>query len=84
MNRFDPNAPQMAGLSKEQQAEKAIGFVLQRIRDHSHVGWYLGNGSASFELLTEAYATLTGRAIGDVRQMYETRNPVNPRASADD
>lgn len=69
---------QMDGLFPEEQARRAIVHTLARIRDHETVGYYMGLGSQSFDLLTEAYASLTGMPVSDVRHQFECRNPVAP------
>jgi hypothetical protein len=78
---FD-SEPQMQGMPPEEQSRKAIGHVLIQIRDHPHVGWYLGFGTESFDLLTEAYATLTNQTIEGIRDRYEPRNATNPKEDA--
>jgi len=66
---------QMDGLFPEEQARRAIVHVLARIRDHETVGYYLGLGSQSFDLLTEAYAALTYIAVEDVRRQFQCKRP---------
>lgn len=66
---------QMDGLFPEEQARRAIVHVLARIRDHEVVGYYMGLGSQSFDLLTEAYAALTGIAVDDVRRQFQCKKP---------
>lgn len=73
---------QMQGMPPEEQAKKAIRHVLGQIREHEHVGWYLGYGTQSFDLLTEAYSTLTKQPIEQVRDAFEPRNPRNPKEEA--
>ena len=72
-------ATQMDGLAPEAKAKKALQYVLDRIRDEPHVGWYLGQGSQCFDLLTEAYATIAGIRLRDVREGFACPNPANPR-----
>lgn len=74
--------PQMKGMPPEDQARKAIGHVLTQIREHPHVGWHLGFGTQSFDLLTEAYATLTNLTIAGIRDRYEPLNATNPKEDA--
>lgn len=69
---------QMEGKTAEEQAKKAIGHVLVRIRDEAHIGWYFCDITQSFALLTEAYATLTGRGIEEVRDTFVCKAPENP------
>lgn len=70
---------QMKGLAEVDQAKRAIGHVLDTIRDNKNVGWYLGLGTQSYALLTEAYATLTGVGIREVREGFSPKNPKDPR-----
>lgn len=70
---------QMAGEPPEEQSKKAIGHILGIIRDHNHVGWYLGDGTQSFSLLTEAYSTLSGQPVAQVRDAYEPIRATNPQ-----
>lgn len=72
----------MQGMPPEEQSKKAIAHVLIQIRDHPHVGWYLGFGTQSFDLLTEAFATLTKQPIEQVRNRFEPTNPTNPKEDA--
>jgi glycerate-2-kinase len=58
----------MEGLSPEQQATKAIKHLLQRVKDDDSVYFLIGAGSQSFDLLTEAYATLTGNDLSVIRK----------------
>jgi hypothetical protein len=69
---------QMTGLDPEEQARRAIRHVLVRIRDDSSVGYYLGQASQSFALLTEAYAALTGRDAAEVCRTYAPQHPKHP------
>jgi hypothetical protein len=65
----------MDGVFPEEQARRAIVHVLARIRDHEVVGYYMGLGSQSFDLLTEAYASLTRIAVQDVRRQFQYKQP---------
>jgi signal transduction histidine kinase len=65
----------MDELFPEEQARRAIVHVLARIRDHEVVGYYMGLGSQSFDLLTEAYASLTHIAVQDVRLQFQCKKP---------
>lgn len=66
---------QMDMLFPEEQARRAIVHVLARVRDHEVVGYYMGLGSQSFDLLTEAYAALTHIAVEDVRRQFQCKKP---------
>jgi hypothetical protein len=68
----------MSDLSDLQQAQKAIGHVLRQIRERSEIGWYLGHGTESFALLTEAAATLFGTDVEQVRKDFAPLNAANP------
>jgi hypothetical protein len=70
--------PVMAGVPAEEQAKRAIAHVLGQIRDNPHVGWYLGYGTQSFTLLTEAAATLWGKPLEEVRRAFLPRDPKDP------
>lgn len=71
---------QMEGMAAEDQARKAITHVLNQIRDNPDVGWYLGFGTQSFSLLTEAAASLWGEPLENVRESFMPTNPKDPRA----
>jgi hypothetical protein len=68
----------MSDLTPEQQAKKALAHILDRVRSDSRVGWYLGHGTESFALATEALATLTDNAVLAVRKAYAPENPKDP------
>jgi hypothetical protein len=68
----------MSDLTPERQAKKALAHILDRVRSDSRVGWYLGHGTESFALATEALATLTGNAVFAVRKAYAPENPKDP------
>jgi hypothetical protein len=57
----------MSGLTAEQQATKAIEHLLRRLRNDERLYHLIGMGSESFDLLTEAYASLTGRNLSELR-----------------
>jgi hypothetical protein len=61
---------QMAGVAPEDQAKRALRHVLEQIRDNPKVGYEMGFGSQSFALVTEAFATLTGEPVEEVREIY--------------
>lgn len=69
---------EMDGISAEEQACRAINHVLRRIRDDSRIGYYMGVCSESFDLLTEAFATLKQLPVEQVRKSYAPRNARNP------
>lgn len=54
------NDPQMTDLPAEKQAAKAIAHTLRNISERPGVAWYLGHGTQTYALLTEAHATLHG------------------------
>lgn len=58
----------MEGLTAEQQAAKALRHLLQRAKDDDRVYYLIGAGSESFSLLTEAYATLAGVDLAELRK----------------
>lgn len=66
MSFFDHKS--MDGLSPEQQALKAIKYLLQRVKDDDRLYHLIGAGSQSFDLLTEAYATLAGLDLVEIRK----------------
>ena len=66
MNRF--NHRQMADLSPEKQAAKAIAHVIGRMRADDRIYHLMGEGSQSFDLLTEAHAALSGQDLVAVRE----------------
>jgi len=63
----------MEGLIGMRQAEIALHQVLTRIRDHERVGFLIGPGSQTFDLVTEAYATLKARPVAEIRKEYAPR-----------
>lgn len=65
---------QMETLSRDNQSLQAITHTLTTIRDNPNVAWYLGVGTQTWALLTEALATLTGRDVAHVRR---TMRPVS-------
>jgi hypothetical protein len=62
------------------QAAEAIAHVLRQIRDYPEVGWYLGDCTQSFHLLTEAHAAITKQSVEKVRELFLPRKPFDPRA----
>lgn len=73
----------MTDLGNEAAAAKAIRHVLTRIREHSACGWYLGAGTESFALLTEALAMLDGAEVREVREDYLPIEPRDPEENDD-
>ena len=63
-----------------EQAGAAIAHVLSQIRDYPEVGWYLGDCTQTFHLLTEAHAAITKQPVAQVRELYYPRKPFDPRA----
>lgn len=78
------NKESMSDLAPEAQARKALAHILGRIREDSRVGWYLGLGTESFALATEALASLTHEPVKNVREAYAPINPRNPAADDDE
>ena len=66
MSVFDGKS--MEGLTGEQQAAKAIKYLLGRIRKDDRLYHLVGLGSEAFVLLTEAHATLSGEDLATVRK----------------
>lgn len=64
-------------------AKKAVRHTLEQIRNHPHVGWYLGYGTETFNLLTLAAASLFAEPVENVRKYYEPRDPQDPAAEGD-
>lgn len=73
------SSTQMDGQPGVVQANSAIAHALQRIRDHSTIGYYMGLGSQTFCLLTEAYATLQNVPVSDVRRNFQCTDPRDPQ-----
>lgn len=77
---------EIARLTKKQQelalvnetAKKAVTHVLRQIRNHPHVGWYLGFGTQSFELLTAAAAAAHGEPLEQVQAHFAPTDARNP------
>jgi hypothetical protein len=68
----------MEGIAPLNQARQAIRHALGRIQSHRGIGWFMGIGTESFALLTEAYATITGREVEDVREEFNNPDAVDP------
>ena len=60
----------MVGKSAEEQAKQAIRHVLNRIRNEYNVADIIGYGTQTFDLLTEAAATLHNEPVERVRKYY--------------
>ena len=69
---------QMETLSRDNQPLQAITHTLTTIRDNPNAAWYLGVGTQTWALLTEAYATLTGRDVAEVRRLFRPTSAINP------
>jgi hypothetical protein len=63
----------MEGVPPIKQSEVALHHLLTRIRDSERVGYHLGPGSQTFDLVTEAYAALKDRPVADVRKEFAPR-----------
>ena len=74
---------QMETLSRDNQCLQAITHTLTVIRDNPNVAWFLGVGSQTWALLTEAYATLTGQTMADVRRLFRPAASHPPQLSTD-
>jgi hypothetical protein len=59
---------QMAGLTGEQQAAKAIAHLLRRVQADDRLYYLVGLGSEAFALLTEAHSTLAGVDLETLRK----------------
>ena len=65
------NDTQMDGKTPVEQAKEAIKHVLRVIRDNPDAGYHLGVGTQSFDLLTEAMATMLGKKVEDIRIAFQ-------------
>ncbi|MES1979583.1 MAG: hypothetical protein V4451_16195 [Pseudomonadota bacterium] len=61
-------ARQMDGLTAEQQASKAIAHLIGKLKTDDRLFNLIGLGSQSFDLLTEAYASLTATDLATLRK----------------
>ena len=59
---------QMDGLTAEQQASKAIAHLIGKLKTDDRLFDLIGLGSQSFDLLTEAYASLTATDLATLRK----------------
>lgn len=64
------NEPQMTDLPAEKQAAKAIAHTLRNISERAPVAWYLGHGTQTYALLTEAHATLRGITMEEAQDNW--------------
>lgn len=62
--------PQMSELPAEKQAAKAIAHTLRNISERPGVAWYLGHGTQTYALLTEAHATLHGITMAEAQENW--------------
>jgi hypothetical protein len=62
--------PQMTELPAEKQAAKAIAHTLRNISERPGVAWYLGHGTQTYALLTEAHATLHGITMAEAQENW--------------
>lgn len=69
----------MEGVPVNTQCWKALEKVLERIRDHETIGWHMGFGTETFQIVTEAYAAVTGCNIEVVRDTYMPEKARDPR-----
>lgn len=70
---------EMEGMAPLEQAKKAIVHTLEQIRNKPEVGYYLGELTETFGLLTEAAAILFGEPVEKVREFYRPQNPRKPQ-----
>lgn len=62
--------PQMKDLPAEKQAAKAIAHTLRNISERPGVAWYLGYGTQTYALLTEAHSTLHGITMEEAQENW--------------
>lgn len=60
----------MTDLPAEKQAAKAIAHTLLNINTHPGVAWYLGHGTQTYALLTEAHAKLNGITMEEAQENW--------------
>lgn len=60
----------MTDLTAEKQAAKAIAHTLRNISERPGVAWYLGYGTQTYALLTEAHATLHGITMEQAQENW--------------
>jgi hypothetical protein len=66
-------------VAENAKAKEAIHHVLYRIKNDPNVGWYLGWGTQSFQLLTEAASELFERPLDEVQEFFMPREAKDPR-----
>lgn len=64
------------------KSRKAIRHLLSRIRDHEHIGYYLGPVTESWELLIDAAEVLFKAPKEQIESNFTPRNSVNPKITA--
>ncbi len=65
----------MEDLTAEQQALKALKYLIARMKADDRLYHLIGMGSQSFDLLTEAYATLSGQDLATLRKEISASLP---------
>lgn len=75
---------QMDGQEPTTQAATALKHLLCRIRDDERVRELLGPGSQTFDLCTEAYASLIGTDLRDLRQLVGTGDRTSDLSESND
>jgi hypothetical protein len=73
----------MTGKTTEQKSAEAIEHALRQIRCTPGAAWFLGLGSHTWALLTEAHAAITGDDLADVRARFMPISASNPQCSED-
>jgi Lar family restriction alleviation protein len=73
--------PQMSELPAEKQAAKAIAHTLRNISERPGVAWYLGHGTQTYALLTEAHATLHGITMAEAQENWPPADQPNYSAA---
>lgn len=71
------NEPQMTELPAEKQAAKAIAHTLRNISERPGVAWYLGHGTQTYALLTEALGTLSNKMMAEIQSIYPPADQPN-------
>lgn len=74
---------QMEGVEPIDQARRAIIAVLGYCKRSPRVGYYVGIGTQSFDLLTEALATIEGKPVKEIRETWRCPNPEAPPSTRD-
>ena len=69
---------QMEGIEPIVQAQRAIAHTLNYASQDPEVGYFINIGSQSFELLTEALATITQKPLAEVRERFMCRKARPP------